>query len=75
MSSFDPAEVVRQLDQLGLHLCYTRLPNAVVAFAPWHGAGGPQAQQIIVTACVSSVNRVALLEYLVAAGREQPSES
>lgn len=73
MSSFDPADTVRRLDALGLRLHYTRLASGALAFAPWHAAGGPEAQQIIVAACVSSANRVALLDYLVETGREQPA--
>ena len=72
MAAFDPASVVRELDRLGLELRYTTLANGALAFAPWHGAGGPEAQRVIVEACQSSANRVALLAHLQAIGRVAP---
>ena len=72
MAAFDPASVVAELDRLGLELRCTRLPNGTLAFAPWNGAGGPQAQRMVVEACQSSANRVALLAYLQQAGRVAP---
>ena len=72
MAAFDPASVVAELDRLGLELRCKRLANGALAFAPWNGAGGPQAQRIVVEACQSSSNRVALLAYLQGAGRIAP---
>ena len=68
-SAFDPAALVRHLDELGLTLRCVRNPSGALAFAPWHGAGGDEAQRVLLDACQTSANRVALLAYLDATGR------
>jgi hypothetical protein len=69
MAAFDPASVVEQLSRLGLELHCTVLPDGALAFAPWHGAGGAEAQAALMEACQSSAQRVALLNHLRAVGR------
>jgi len=68
---FDPAALVVKLDAMGLRLEYVRLPTGELAFAPWGSDGGPAAQKLLIEACVSSANRLELLQHLQALGRQR----